>query len=159
MYLDDEAREELIRICDELDWSRVDFGSMNDDDLMTFSSYVHMASKPMYGEGERKVFTCKCGHSYERHFDPYQNMDHVGCKYCDCDQFDEPPRAPKFEIDQMCAISFSTMEFDKGSAGRVRQYKWDDEASSWIYKIICINGNDLTESVNEKDLTAIEKDE
>ena len=25
---------------------------------------------------------CKCGHSYYRHFDPYEQMSPVWCKYC-----------------------------------------------------------------------------
>lgn len=32
---------------------------------------------------------CKCGHSYVRHFDPYDNNRFVGCKYCGCDHFTE----------------------------------------------------------------------
>jgi hypothetical protein len=35
---------------------------------------------PKYGD-ER---ICKCGHTYERHFDTYEEMANVGCKYCDC---------------------------------------------------------------------------
>lgn len=31
--------------------------------------------------GDNKL--CECGHTYERHFDSYSNMDPVGCKYCD----------------------------------------------------------------------------
>jgi hypothetical protein len=31
--------------------------------------------------------TCKCGHSYERHFDSYESMANVGCKYCECRVF------------------------------------------------------------------------
>lgn len=27
---------------------------------------------------------CACGHSYERHFDSYEDMAAVGCKYCNC---------------------------------------------------------------------------
>lgn len=27
---------------------------------------------------------CQCGHRYERHFDTYEDMAPVGCKYCDC---------------------------------------------------------------------------
>lgn len=27
---------------------------------------------------------CRCGHPYYRHFDTYEDMRHVGCKYCDC---------------------------------------------------------------------------
>jgi len=30
---------------------------------------------------------CECGHSYYRHFDSYENMDSVGCKYCGCYDF------------------------------------------------------------------------
>ena len=34
---------------------------------------------------------CVCGHSYERHFDGYEEPDEqdVGCKYCDCHTFVE----------------------------------------------------------------------
>lgn len=30
---------------------------------------------------------CKCGHPYYRHFDTYENMYPVGCKYCECFTF------------------------------------------------------------------------
>jgi len=32
---------------------------------------------------------CECGHPYYRHFDTYEDMDPVGCKYCECFTFDE----------------------------------------------------------------------
>ena len=32
---------------------------------------------------------CKCGHSYYRHFDTYEDMRAVGCKYCNCHIFEE----------------------------------------------------------------------
>lgn len=32
---------------------------------------------------------CKCGHQYHRHFDSYENMSPVGCKYCRCNVFQE----------------------------------------------------------------------
>jgi hypothetical protein len=38
---------------------------------------------PEYGDEK----LCKCGHSYYRHFDSYENMAPVGCKYCQCDEF------------------------------------------------------------------------
>jgi hypothetical protein len=38
---------------------------------------------PEYGDEK----LCKCGHSYYRHFDPYEGMAPVGCKYCQCDEF------------------------------------------------------------------------
>lgn len=37
--------------------------------------------------GDDKV--CECGHKYYRHFDTYENMYPVGCKYCACDTFKE----------------------------------------------------------------------
>lgn len=30
---------------------------------------------------------CQCGHAYERHFDPYEMMYPIGCKYCECNTF------------------------------------------------------------------------
>jgi hypothetical protein len=30
---------------------------------------------------------CICGHHYERHFDSYDQMENVGCKYCGCREF------------------------------------------------------------------------
>lgn len=40
---------------------------------------------PDYGDDRE----CKCGHKYYRHFDTYDNMDPVGCKYCCCYEFEE----------------------------------------------------------------------
>jgi hypothetical protein len=30
---------------------------------------------------------CECGHTYDRHFDSYEDMDAIGCKYCQCYDF------------------------------------------------------------------------
>lgn len=38
---------------------------------------------PEYNQSER----CTCGHPYERHFDGYDDMRAVGCKYCECFTF------------------------------------------------------------------------
>jgi hypothetical protein len=40
---------------------------------------------PKYGDDRE----CVCSHSYYRHFDTYDNMANVGCKYCGCDRFQE----------------------------------------------------------------------
>ncbi|MFA6198993.1 MAG: hypothetical protein WC679_01140 [Bacteroidales bacterium] len=32
---------------------------------------------------------CKCGHSYYRHFDSWEDMNSIGCKYCCCFYFEE----------------------------------------------------------------------
>lgn len=38
---------------------------------------------PNYGDNK----LCKCGHTYYRHFDTYEDMYPVGCKYCGCYEF------------------------------------------------------------------------
>lgn len=40
---------------------------------------------PNYGDNRM----CVCGHTYYRHFDPWDDMEAVGCKYCGCQQFVE----------------------------------------------------------------------
>ena len=37
-----------------------------------------------YNKDYKGVQTCVCGHDYYRHFDTYENMSTVGCKYCPC---------------------------------------------------------------------------
>ncbi len=37
---------------------------------------------PEYGDTRE----CVCGHNYDRHFDSYDNMSPVGCKYCSHDE-------------------------------------------------------------------------
>jgi len=40
---------------------------------------------PKYGDNR----LCECGHNYYRHFDSYESMYNVGCKYCGCGDFTE----------------------------------------------------------------------
>jgi len=47
--------------------------------------YLNGIYNPNYGDSR----VCKCGHAYSRHFDPYEGMDPVGCKYCGCEKFTE----------------------------------------------------------------------
>lgn len=46
---------------------------------------------PNYGDDRM----CVCGHTYERHFDSYENMEPVGCKYCGCNEFIEKTMTDK----------------------------------------------------------------
>lgn len=43
---------------------------------------------PNYGDNRM----CVCGHTYYRHFDPWDDMEAVGCKYCGCEEFIEVDR-------------------------------------------------------------------
>ena len=40
---------------------------------------------PKFGDSR----VCRCGHTYYRHFDSYENMEACGCKYCYCSTFVE----------------------------------------------------------------------
>lgn len=61
----------------------------------TYSWSVHPLSHP-----ERKADwdpnhddeapCARCGHAYRRHFDWMEGNEHVGCKYCECEEFQEP---------------------------------------------------------------------
>lgn len=31
---------------------------------------------------------CICGHTYFQHFDSFRDMEHIGCKYCNCKNFE-----------------------------------------------------------------------
>jgi hypothetical protein len=48
---------------------------------------VHTDKKYNPNFGDDKI--CKCGHPYYRHFDSYEMMETVGCKYCGCYLFEE----------------------------------------------------------------------
>lgn len=47
--------------------------------------YINGEYNPEYGDNR----LCKCGHTYDRHFDSYDDMYPVGCKYCACSKFEE----------------------------------------------------------------------
>lgn len=53
--------------------------------ILTSEIVVHKHHNPNYGDYRR----CRCGHPYQRHFDPYENMEACGCKYCLCYDFVE----------------------------------------------------------------------
>jgi hypothetical protein len=46
---------------------------------------LDMLYKPDYGDDK----VCQCGHPYYRHFDSYEHMAPIGCKYCGCYNFQE----------------------------------------------------------------------
>lgn len=52
--------------------------------LITKSTVYEKSYNKNYGDDR----ICKCGHSYYRHFDSYEFMDAIGCKYCNCDTFE-----------------------------------------------------------------------
>ena len=60
---------------------------VNNDDkpYLVVDIIVNYGYNPDYGDDR----VCECGHDYYRHFDSYDDMDNVGCKYCRCREFKE----------------------------------------------------------------------
>ena len=59
-----------------------------DDDAPYYYNHnisVDEKYNPNYGDNRE----CECGHPYYRHFDSYEDMWAVGCKYCSCHMFKE----------------------------------------------------------------------
>ena len=50
--------------------------------IITVTKHLY---NPNYGDDR----ICECGHSYYRHFDSWEAMRNVGCKYCSCYKFNE----------------------------------------------------------------------
>ena len=46
-------------------------------------------TRKCYNKNYGDTRICDCGHVYYRHFDPYESMENVGCKYCACCHFQE----------------------------------------------------------------------
>lgn len=53
--------------------------------LITYRREIVYKYNPDYGDSR----VCKCGHTYDRHFDSYEDMYPIGCKYCFCMEFVE----------------------------------------------------------------------
>lgn len=53
-----------------------------DKPYLTVTTRVY---NPDYGDDR----VCECGHTYYRHFDTYEDMRPIGCKYCSCRKFIE----------------------------------------------------------------------
>ena len=81
----DVQREELLKHCrslDGADWDKFSTGVL--EEVYIATKYARPKYDPDFGDDK----ICKCGHPYYRHFDPFENDDPVGCKYCDCGIFD-----------------------------------------------------------------------
>ncbi len=43
---------------------------------------------PEHGD-DKRCSSATCNHTYDRHFDSWDNMRPVGCKYCPCSEFQD----------------------------------------------------------------------
>jgi len=77
---------------------------------------VRYEYNPKYGDDR----ICTCGHPYYRHFDTYENMSNIGCKYCRCDHFKEaadPEFAKKDKECSACGIHYEGEKCPNGCDG------------------------------------------
>ena len=51
----------------------------------------HEPTYPVYAESFGDDRLCACGHIYYRHFDTYDGMKGIGCKYCSCPEWTPLP--------------------------------------------------------------------
>jgi hypothetical protein len=61
---------------------------------MSEKPYIERAATTVLREHNPKYnqsALCTCGHTYERHFDSYEHMEPIGCKYCPCFEFVAAP--------------------------------------------------------------------
>jgi hypothetical protein len=55
--------------------------------LLTHALTVQL--ERLWDENRDQDAPCLCGHSYYRHFDSWDGMEPIGCKYCECWTFKE----------------------------------------------------------------------
>ncbi len=66
---------------------RLEDGSVDKSSLPYLIKYVIRSEhNPNFNQDA----TCRCGHKYYRHFDTYEGMRPIGCKYCDCYKWTAP---------------------------------------------------------------------
>ncbi len=58
-------------------------------DVACMMGYDKPRYDPFYGDGILCA-NLECNHPYYRHFDTYDDMRNVGCKYCQCNDFIKP---------------------------------------------------------------------
>lgn len=88
--------ETQIEIIDRiLEISKIEMNEIKDNTYVSLNSEITspyleglVFSKenewnPNYNQNEE----CECGDPYYRHFDTYEKMEAVGCKYCECYYF------------------------------------------------------------------------
>jgi len=83
VLIDDKAGFDAL-----LEWEPIYWHFISQDDqpyIKNTTSEIEVTYKynPNYGDDKE----CICGHPYYRHFDTYENMATVGCKYCQCFTF------------------------------------------------------------------------
>lgn len=85
MKITEETYLEMKKLIAEYECDQLNKQETENPYLETVTIKVDIKYNDKYGDDRE----CKCGHAYYRHFDTYEDMEAIGCKYCQCFLFDE----------------------------------------------------------------------
>lgn len=91
-----------------------------------FASYDDIEYDPNFGDDK----ICGCGHKYYRHFDSYDNMAPLRCKYCGCYEFNDK-MAIAYTIGHTQSYKTAIKDNPKNC---LKLGKNKDYAGGWIWK-------------------------
>lgn len=89
---------------------------------------------PNYGDDK----ICICGHEYHRHFDGYEDMSDVGCKYCQCDTF-----KLKLEVVNYIVTGNGRTKIEC----ETKEDVWEAIGNFWSYEVGSPTGKDVSEFI------------
>lgn len=88
-YFDKDIKSTILKDLDGIDFIELVENSssqkINSPYLTSIIIHKEYKYNPQYGDDK----ICECGDTYYRHFDSYENMSAIGCKYCSCNEFVE----------------------------------------------------------------------
>lgn len=84
MNITEETYKEMKSIIE-----KYERGENNDDESKPYIIDINIEKIYKYNPNFGDDRLCKCGHTYYRHFDSYEDMEAVGCKYCQCFHFED----------------------------------------------------------------------
>jgi len=95
---------------------------------------------PKYGDDR----LCKCGHPYHRHFDGYDGNAAVGCKYCQCYEF-EPAEGQELEINYI--VKTNGFDGDQTHKCHDEADVWEAIGRGWRYEVSSPTGKSVEQFI------------
>ncbi len=77
--LDKEEAEELQSLLE----------GRTEETAVTLFHAIRIQLSRLWDKDRNQEARCICGHPYHRHFDSWDDMEPIGCKYCECYTFEE----------------------------------------------------------------------
>tara|TARA_R110000824_G_scaffold12226_7_gene53670 strand:- start:70032 stop:70373 length:342 start_codon:yes stop_codon:yes gene_type:complete len=78
--------------------------------IRTLLAQVDVMRAKAYDEDFGDNRLCKCGHTYYRHFDTYEGMSPVGCKYCyyeECEGFSDSGKVEVWKDQERTVVEYT----------------------------------------------------